>query len=186
MNPDQAEAQLFADALVCVDELPYRLSPRPSGIEFRSAAVAAAERLLHSLVALESSLPEEAEPGLTDSALQRLDAKLDLVLDLLSRLLASEQPTLLARPLRWSRLGARIEVSEAPQVGSPQLLILHLQTGLPVPLKLPVDVLAVAPGAGGLHIAWLAFPTDAAGLEAELQRLLFRQHRRQIAASRRG
>lgn len=186
MSPDQAETRLFSDALVCVDELPYRLSPLPAGLEFQAAAVAAAERLLHSLAALESSLPEEAEPGLTDSALQRLDAKLDLVLDLLGRLLASEQPTLLARPLRWSRLGARIEVSEAPQIGSRQLLSLHLQAGLPVPLKLPVEVLAVAPGLDGLHTAWLAFPSDAAAFEAELQRLLFRQHRRQIAASRRS
>jgi hypothetical protein len=60
-----------------------------------------------------------------------------------------------------------------------------LPTGLNLPLRLPVEVLASAERDDGQHELWLGFTPDHSGLETALERFLFRQHRRQIAASRR-
>jgi hypothetical protein len=185
MSPADAEEQLFGQALVCSEQLSYSLVPEPGDAEDRASHIAAAERLLHSLAGLELPPGEDGESGPTEIALQRLDAKLDLVLDLLSRVLARQQPPHLPRSLRWSRLGAQVETQSRLAPGDRRLLTLELRSGLGLPLRLPVTVLAIADaGDTGQHV-WLGFPADTPSLESALERFLFRQHRRQIAAARR-
>jgi hypothetical protein len=185
MSPAEAEARLFGQALVCSEELSYSLVPEPGDAQDRAGHIAAAERLLHSLAGLELPPVEDGDASLNETALQRLDAKLDLILDLLCRVLAREQPPHLPRPLRWSRLGAEV-ITQSPLVeGERRLLTLELRSGLSLPLRLPVEVLATEPVDDTSQRAWLAFPADSAPLESALERFLFRQHRRQIAAARR-
>lgn len=188
MSPEQAEARLFAQALVCSEELPYRLQPDPDDEPGRRVRIAGAERLLRSLVGIEATSSEDPEGLASDPTIHRIEAKLDLALELLARVLAREHPAAPSRPIRWSRLGAAIELGEAPQPGSRMLLSLELEGGLGLPLRLPVEVLAAEAAAheGGVARAWLAFPDESPALEAALEKFVFRQHRRQIAASRRG
>lgn len=186
MSPDEAELQLFGQALVCRDELACTLTPGPETVAEIQRHQAMAERLLRSATLAETATPEDPEHAPQDAALLRIEAKVDLALELLGRMLAAEQPQSPPRPVRWSRLGAQISVAQARVVGSRHLLSLQLPTGLSLPLRLPVQVLAGVEGADGQHELWLAFPPDTCGLEAAIERFLFRQHRRQIAASRRG
>lgn len=188
MSPEQAETRLFAQALVCSEELAYRLQPDPDDEPGRRARIASAERLLRSLVGIETTSSEDPEGLAGDPTIHRIEAKLDLALELLARVLAREHPAAPLRPIRWSRLGASVELSDAPDPGSRMLLSLELEGGLGLPLRLPVEVLASRPGSAEHALArvWLAFPDDSPALESALERFVFRQHRRQIAASRRG
>lgn len=186
MSPEAAELQLFGQALVCRDELACTLTPGPDTAAEIQRHQAMAERLLRSATLAESATPEDPEHSPQDAALLRIEAKVDLTLELLGRMLAAEQPQSPPRPVRWSRLGAQISAAQERVPGSRHLLSLQLPTGLSLPLRLPVEVLACTDDADGQHDLWLAFPADSCGLEAALERFLFRQHRRQIAASRRG
>jgi hypothetical protein len=184
MSPLEAERRLFGDALVCSEDLPYSLMPWSGGEAERAAHAAAAERLLRSLAGLDAGVQDELEPHPAEQALQRLDAKLDLVLELLSRMLAREHPETQPRPLRWSRHGACAQSRQPLEEGSHALLVLVMPAALSLPLRLPVQVLAREDQDADARL-WLAFPQDAPALTAALERFLFRQHRRQVAASRR-
>lgn len=186
MSPEDAEQQLFGQALVSRDELACTLTPGPETLAEIQRHQAMAERLLRSSTVAEGASPEDPEHSPQDAALLRIEAKVDLTLELLGRMLAAEQPQSPPRPVRWSRLGAQISAAHARAPGSHHLLSLQLPTGLSLPLRLPVKVLACTERSDGQHDLWLVFPTDTCGLEAALERFLFRQHRRQIAASRRG
>lgn len=186
MSPTEAERRLFGEALVCSDELAWTLTPGPDRSDDILRHQVMAERLLRSTAGAETAAPEDSEHGPQDAALQRMEAKIDLALELLGRMLAAEQPQSAPRPARWSRLGAQVLASSERTPGSRHLLSLQLPTGLNLPLRLPVEVLASEPREDGQIALWLAFSPVSAGLEAALERFLFRQHRRQIAAHRRG
>lgn len=186
MSPTEAERRLFGEALVCSDELSWTLTPGPDRADEILRHQAMAERLLRSAASAEASGPEDPEHSPQDSALLRMEAKIDLALELLGRMLSAEQPQSAPRPVRWSRLGAQVVASSERTAGSRHLLSLQLPTGLNLPLRLPVEVLASEARDSGHWALWLSFTPAPAGLEAALERFLFRQHRRQIAAHRRG
>ena len=179
---EAAEARLFADTLVCTEALAYCLLPADPALAARSAA--ASERLLRALGQFEPPPLDDADPPAADPALSRIEAKLDLLLDLLSN--RRERDSAAPRPLRWSRRGASVELDSAPVDGSLGVLRIDGAPGLPLPLELPVRVLASEPLGAGAARVWLAFEHELPALGAALERLLFRQHRRQIAAQRRG
>jgi hypothetical protein len=186
MSAVEAERRLFGEALVCSDELVWTLTPGPERADEILRHQAMAERLLRSAASAEATSPEDPEHSPQDSALLRMEAKIDLALELLGRMLSAEQPQSAPRPVRWSRLGAQVVASSDRAAGSRHLLSLQLPTGLNLPLRLPVEVLACEEREAGQYALWLAFTPASAGLEAALERFLFRQHRRQIAAHRRG
>lgn len=186
MSPAEAERCLFGDALVCSDELAWSLTPGPERPDEVLRHQAIAERLLRSAASAEASGPEDSEHAPQEAALLRMEAKIDLALELLGRMLAAEQPHSAPSPARWSRLGAQVLAASERAPGSRHLLSLQLPTGLNLPLRLPVEVLACEAREAGQYALWLAFTPASAGLEAALERFLFRQHRRQIAAHRRG
>lgn len=185
MTPAEAESRLFGHALVCNDELSCSLTPGPESTVDTQRHQVMAERLLRSSAVAEAAASEDSDHAAQDSALLRMEAKIDLALDLLGRMLAAEQPQSPPRAVRWSRLGAHLVAAQPREAGSRHLLSLQLPTGLNLPLRLPVDVLACAESSDGHYELWLGFTPDTCGLETALERFLFRQHRRQIAASRR-
>ena len=177
MTPREADVALFGEALACEEVRPARFEPDTSEAAAPDAAALHAEALraeafLQALAVVEDSRGEDPEEhGATGLALQRIEARLDLLTTLVAGLLkaADRDPP---RALRWSALGStgwlRIQPSD------------HL----PQPVQLPVRVLAVEPAADGSRL-WLRFEGLPPALAAALERHLFRLHRREIAERRR-
>jgi len=179
-----AESELFDDALSC--EL---LQPA----EFRLGSVAGrqtvAESLLRALAQIEDLRSDDngEERGDLPLLAQRMDAKLDLMLVLIGRLVRQADNALSLRPVRWSRRGIRLETGArtGAAVGASGIVCLQPAEWLPESIELPVTLLAEAASGGGGFFLWLKFSELGAGLETALERHLFRLHRRQIADARR-
>ncbi|MDV3468778.1 PilZ domain-containing protein [Stenotrophomonas sp. C3(2023)] len=178
-----AEAELFDETLSCDLALPAAFI-RGSSVTRSSAA----EQLLRTIALVEEGRSDEHdERGESSLALQRLDAKLDLTLMLLGRLLRQQGDPLPLRPLRWSRRGIRLELGPRSGASAGTAGVARLQPSdwLPDHADLPVVVLAEAANGAGGHYLWLRFEELGEGLEMAMERHLFRVHRRQIADARR-
>jgi len=184
MTWQAAETELFGDLLVHEDRRPAAFLPGPSSPAVAHVASARTEMLLTSLALSENARSEDgdehAEPS---SALQRVEAKLDLVLGLLGTMMSERgdlpPPTL----LRWSTRGARIDMlgdALAIRPGARGVLRVQPADWLPDCIELPAHAIAVE-GAR----AWLAFEPLPPPLADALERHLFRLHRKQVAESRR-
>ncbi len=190
MNPhwpsaaQAAENELFGDVLACDALLPAAFL---AGSQARSAQ---AETLLVGLAQVEDLRADdtgEEKRGELPLLAQRLDAKLDLVLMLLGRLVRQSSPALPLTTLRWSGRGLRLQLPAGSVLPSPDTGgTVHLQPAdwLPDDLELPVLVSATAANAEAAWL-WLRFPALPAGLEDAMGRHLFRMHRRQVADARR-
>lgn len=179
-----AEADLFDDTLACDALLPAAFLAVPG-----AGQPVQAEALLRGLAQVEDLRGEEAgeeKRGELPQLAQRMDAKLDLVLALLGRLVRqSAEPTPLAA-LRWSARGLRLALDPGPDPAPGAAGIVRLQPSdwLPDALELPV-VVAASAAVDGHCLLWLRFRPLPPGLEDALERHLFRMHRREVAARRR-
>jgi hypothetical protein len=172
---------LFGDALGCEERLPAAFVP---GASPGAGAAHGAAMLLRALAVMEEGGEPEREDGDARTAeLARVEAKLDLVLALLGAVAAARAPDLPEVALRWSRVGARLRLAEAPALPHGVLRV-HLDPRLPQPLELQVRVVGTEPTGAGV-LAWLRFEALDPGLEAALERHVFRRHRRAVAESRR-
>ena len=184
MTWQAADAELFGDLLVFDDRRPAAFLPGPTNPAAAHVASARTEMLLTSLALSENARSEDgdehAEPS---SALQRVEAKLDLVLGLLGTMMSERgdlpSPTL----LRWSTRGARIDIlgdALAIRPGARGVLRVQPADWLPDCIELPAHAIAV----DGVR-TWLAFEPLSPPLADALERHLFRLHRKQVAESRR-
>ena len=137
-----------------------------------------AQLLMHALNLMDTGLLHETEPE--QAHLQKLDAKIDLMLHLLAQSLQGNRPLPQAMPVE---LGPEIvswqEMGTAPTVGDTVVLGLYLSPGLPLPLKLPAHITASADGRVSAQLADLG-----EDLGEFWQQWVFRQHRRDIHAQR--
>lgn len=141
------------------------------------------ERLLRALLLFQESHCELAEePGERITDLLRIEAKLDLLFDLVARLIPEALDSDEACPVQLWMTGVRWDTTadQLPKVGEPLWLLLYLDSGIPQPLRLPVRVTGVArETTGGRVTARLELLGEP--LEDLIGRLIFRQHRRMIA-----
>lgn len=174
-DADARDAALFDGAVFCDVVARLRIEPGPLPPE----AFEVAERLLHDLAALEERRAEGDDGHAGDPALKRLEAKLDLTLQLLAQAL----PGLAPLPAKAIRLGPRgVRLAEpAHAAGTDAVLVWQPGEGLPLTLRLPVRALD-----GGVPSRRWAFPPLPDGLQDALERHVFRLHRRALAAQRRG
>lgn len=184
MTPQSADLELFDDVLVHQDRRPAAFLPGPTNTAAAHVAAAHAEMLLTSLALSDNARSEDgdehAEPS---SALQRVEAKLDLVLGLLGTMLRDRGDLPPPTVLRWSTRGARIDVlgdALAIRPGARGTLRVQPADWLPDCIELPAHVIA----AEGARV-WIAFEPMAPTLADALERHLFRLHRKQVAESRR-
>ena len=139
--------------------------------------------LLQACVAVEENPVRDKNEDLGPLAgeLARLDFKLNLVLQLLSKLVSQDRistPTSIqfnALGASWTALGA------APAVGERGVLRVQLRSSLPQPLELPAEVSAVT----GATVR-VKFPELAEGTVELIQKLAFLRHRRHIADARKA
>lgn len=186
MNPGEADVALFGGALTCEERRPAGFAAGPHAPADLQAESLRAEAFLQALALVEDSRGEEPEErGTTGLALQRIEARLDLLTTLVGSLLRGHghDPV---RPLRWSALGASLQVEDGnAAAGATGWLRVQPSDWLPQVLRLPVEVLASAADAGGTRL-WLRFRGLGPALSAALERHLFRVHRREVAGRRRA
>ena len=178
-----AESQLFDETLSCEVDLPADFIRGSNGVR-----AGMAEQLLRSIGLVEDARGDDKDDrGESTAAQQRVEAKLDLALMLVGRLVRQQADPLPLRPLRWSRRGIRLQLGprSGAVVGSAGTVRLQPSDWLPDHVDLPVQVMAEAADGAGGHYLWLRFGELGDGLELALERHLFRLHRRQVADARR-
>lgn len=194
MNATAAAREvLFADVLACEEVRPAAFEPGAPDTARLAAHLARGEALLRALAVVEDSARHEDPEQPHDSALHRIEAKLDLLTSLVASL-AGQQGSDPLRALKWSARGACLGVDAPVAVGTHGLFRVQPADWLPSPLVLPATVIACDADASELAahasaiagpVAWLRFDPLPGSLEAALERQLFRLHRRAVAESRR-
>lgn len=143
------------------------------------------ERLLRALLLFQESHHREGteDGGERSTEMVRIEAKLDLLFDLVCQLLKGDAKDAEPCPARlWMDRVSWITTSEnPPSVGEPLWLSLFLDPDIPQPLRLPVRVTEVQrEETSGCRIE-----ATIENLEDSLDdlwgRFIFRQHRRMIA-----
>lgn len=179
---EQAERSLFHEAVSCELSLPIEFQPGSS-----VPRLSATQLTLHALSQVEELRENLGDNDRSSHALQRVDAKLDLLLILVARMVRTHESPLPLRPVRWSRNGLRLEVGQRGRVaiGSAGIVSLQPADWLPETIEFPVTVLAESDNGSGGFFLWLRFGELGATLDAALERHLFRLHRRQTAHARR-
>ncbi len=165
--------------------LSWREATPVDGLQQRAVQIAN-EEILRILSVLEERPQELADDhSAVAQELRRLDSKLDLVLDLIGRVLIHHEPPppslavrLHARDLEWSD-------TRAPSPGSRIHVALYLCLNVPRPLTLSGRVRSVQPSADGFRTVMDI--DDPGNAVAELlEKIIFVHHRRTVAQSRRG
>ena len=186
MNADTARGEVYGDALACEESRPAAFQACVTDPSRLRAACQRSEGLLRALAVVEDSRGveenEEHDPG--TAALNRLEAKVDLLTALVARLARSQEPTDPIRALRWSALGVCVSSDTSAAPGTTGIFRIQPSDWLPEALELPATVLASVTDGDGPQL-WLRFGPLTPPLESALERHLFRVHRRAIAESRR-
>lgn len=189
MNADNARALVFGETLACEETRPASFVAGALEANVLRVACLRSDALLRAIAVVEDSRNEDGdERGAQDLAMQRVEAKLDLLTALVATLVNSQEPHDPPQEFRWSALGVCLAVDAATAgAAAPGTLgMFRVQPcdWLPESLQLPAIVLASVADSDGHHL-WLRFQSLPPALVAALERHLFRVHRRAIAESRR-
>ncbi|MGF6709998.1 hypothetical protein QFZ41_000962 [Luteibacter sp. W1I16] len=136
------------------------------------------------LVAVSALMDRRSDTAEDDSTLSqevaRLDAKLNVLMEIVNRLLLPQSGLPPRMPLRFNAAGAVLPWSVLPPVGHSVLLKIHFDVCRALPLELPgVRLAGPLDGKG-----FIAFEGLSEAVRDGLERLVFRQHRRQVAEAR--
>jgi hypothetical protein len=182
---DGSDTVILFEELAYQDVLPVSWRPLPDQINPDLAASYAVSnvRVLHASTALQEQGPtdkgDENSPHAQDLA--RIELKINLLLDVVGRLLASNQPRPPSVAIRFNALGATFQGSNPlPRPGAQGCVEIYLRECVAEPLRLIGRVANVSPG-GEIKVRFL--PPGEATSDL-LEKLAFRRHRRQIAGSR--
>lgn len=133
--------------------------------------------LLRVLNLMPPHTPHEVD---AEASTARLEAKLDLALHLLARVLGGDTPAPAPATITLSAEGCRGTIAEPLQTGEHCLVKLRPDPALALPLDLPAVVVSQAGAFTTLR--WLDMP---APVQEAWEQWLFRQHRRAVQAQRR-
>ncbi len=183
---DGADTVVLYEELAFQSVLPVQWRPTPNPNE-RDLAAAFADRnvrLLQAWDAMEEHGPTEKTDDNSPAAadLMRLELKLNLLLDLVGQILATNRPRPTAVPARFNALGVvwRSAGGALPEAGAQGVAEIYLHDALAEPLRLPGRVTNVTPD-GHIKVKFLPLGEAVADL---IEKLAFRRHRRQIAGAR--
>ena len=177
-----AEETLFSDTLVSDEEFPVSIRLARSPRECSDAA-RRAEITLRALAAIEDSRDDSEHHSPGELLNSRIEAKLDLALGLLGMLAAQQELIPAAQSVRLSRRGLRVKRRNGFPVGSMAICSAYLLPTLPLPIDLPVEVVASELTDDGF-VLWFKLSDTTTGVQDGIERELFRRHRRTIAERR--
>jgi len=182
---DGADTVVLYEELAFQDVLPV-LWQSTAAAPDPDAAASLAERnmqVLQSWDAMQEhgpvEKPDENSPYAAD--LMRLERKMNLLLDLVGQILATNRPRPKPAYVRFNALGAVWRgAPPLPEAGAQGVLEVHLHDCLAQPLRLPGRVTNVTPD-GNVKARFSPLGEAVADL---IEKMAFRRHRRQIAGTR--
>jgi len=182
---DGSDTVILFEELAYQDILPVAWRPLGDQIDPDLAAsyVASNVRVLQAATALQEhgqiEKPDENNPHSVDFL--RLELKINLLLDVVGRILAANQPRPPAVAIRFNALGATFQAQQPlPKPGAQGAVEIYLRECVAEPLRLIGRVANVSQG-GEVKVRFLPPGEAASDL---LEKLAFRRHRRQVAGSR--
>ena len=179
---NNADHDLFGETLVSDDEFPASIRLARSPRECSDAA-RRAEITLRAMSAIEDSRDETEHHSPAELLNARIEAKLDLTLGLLGMLAAQQEMIPPVQEVRWSRRGLRMKRNSGLPIGSMAICSAYLLPTLPLPVDLPVEVVASELADDG-YVIWFKLSNASPGVQDGIERELFRRHRRTIAERR--
>jgi hypothetical protein len=175
---------ILNNELAYQDLLPVAFRPlaRPLELPAITALTDRNVRMLQVCAVLEEQgaveKKDDSSPHAAD--LSRLEVKVNLLLDLVGQLLATQLPRPAPTQVRFNAVGALWKSASPPRVGEQGLLEIWLRDSLPQPLAMIANVTQVAVDG---HVKASFVPPGEATADL-LEKLAFRRHRRQVAGVR--
>lgn len=139
--------------------------------------------LLRTLASLEDSMLERNADDVRDNDLQRLELKVNLLLDLMARLLSLQTALPPSRKLRLTATGIEFDFNHDLIVGNEVRVEVFVHPKLPRPLVLIGRVTELHNDRAQCSVA---FEGAALAFQDVLDKFIFRQHRRMVAIQRRA
>ncbi len=182
---DGSDTVILFEELAYHDVLPVVWRPLPDDIDPDVAAsyTSANVRVLQATTALqEQGQMEKADENSPHAAdFLRIELKINLLLDVVGRILAANQPRPPATAIRFNALGATWQgAAPLPRPGAQGAVEIYLRECVVEPLRLIGRVGSVSPS-GEIKVRFLPPGEAVADL---LEKLAFRRHRRQVAGTR--
>jgi len=181
---DGSDTIVLYEEIAYLDKLPLRWRPFATAPELPLLASFKERnlRVLQAAAAMEEYVgekrPDDAAPYSAD--LQRLEFKVNLLLDLVGQLVAANQGRPAAVPVKFNARGASWRSAGPPPAGSRGVLEIWLRESLVDPLHLAGQV-EIAEADGRVMVRF--DPQDKA-VEDMIEKLAFRHHRRRVASTR--
>jgi hypothetical protein len=180
-----------SDTVILFEELAYQdilpVAWRPLGDQLdpdlAASYMASNVRVLQACTALQEQgqveKNDENSPHAAD--LLRIELKINLLLDVVGRILAANQPRPASVAIRFNALGATFQgVAPYPRPGAQGSVDIYLRECVAEPLRLIGRVANVSSN-GEIKVRFLPPGEAASDL---LEKLAFRRHRRQVAGHR--
>ncbi len=182
---DGANTIVLYEELAFQDVLPVAWRALPGAVDGETAAGYTERnmRLLQAREAMDQLGPTESsdEAAANAADIIRLELKVNLLLDLVGQILASNRPRPTAVPVRFNSLGAIWRSgTPLPDAGTQGIVEIYLHDCLAEPLRLPGRIASVQPD-GHIKARFAPVGETVADL---LEKLAFRRHRRLVAGSR--
>lgn len=186
-SPAAARERLFGDILTLQEIRAARFLPGPLDHALLDRMALQGESLLRALAVVDDSAPRIEDSGEqpADPQLHRLEAKLDVLTQLIAGIAANQgqQDPLVA--LHWSAHGAELDTDTVVAAGSTGRFRVSASDWLPTPLLLPATVIAATREHENVTRIWLQFGPLSPSYAEALERHVFRIHRREVAERRR-
>jgi len=142
-------------------------------------------RFLKALAALNEGAPEAGEElPQTAAELQRLDLKLNLLLEMVGQLLASQRTLPAPTQVRLGHAAIEWVAQDCPPPGAQICIEVYLRSELPSPLKFHGVAVLADPEDGSASASkrvQVRFVGLNPTLQDDLEKFIFRRHRRSVA-----
>jgi hypothetical protein len=179
---DGADTIILYEELAYQDVLPVLWRAVPGAVDQALAANYAERnvRVLQAFAAIEDHGTADAQDEQSPE-LQRLDFKVNLLLDLVGQLLVANRPRPSPVAIRFNGLGAVWRgAAPLPEAGTQGVVEIYLRDFLAEPLRMIGRITNVSPD-GQIKARFAPAGETIADL---IEKLIFRRHRRQVAESR--
>ena len=178
---------IFGSTVSYEDSVPLAWQPRSDENEALSllSLNVSNEETLRILLLLNDATPmDSADEELRMPELQRIDLKINVVLDLLAQLITRAVPLPKAYPVRIAATGLEWRQAQPLSLGAQGLIEVHMDKKYPRPLRLAAQIGAIEKDAEEFKITAI-YENISEVVKVLLEKVVFKRHRRHIAHARR-